>query len=298
MNKYFQMSNLTLYNGNALSVLQSLPDETIDCVVTSPPYYCLRNYSDQTICKWPDGWYGQLGCEDTPELFVNHLLDIFKEIKRVLKLTGTVWVNLGDTYSGSGNGMNSHNPKPSKSLHKKKLENYGKFNIKQDKNKHNIPAKSLCMVPARFAIGMIDLGFILRNDIIWKKGNALPSPVKDRFTNSYEHIFFFTKNKKYYFKQQLERSKFNESRNMRDVWDINVKPFPLAHFATFPVELPSRCIKAGCPEDGVVLDPFMGAGTTALAALTLGRKAVGIELNPEYCEMIKKRLIKEVGLLL
>lgn len=272
-----------IYNGNALDVLKTFPDESVDMVITSPPYWALRDY----------GAEGQLGLESTFQEYINKLCDIFDEVKRVLKKSGSCWVNLGDAYSGSGKGVGG------------------------------IKSKSLLQIPSRFAIEMCNRGWILRNEIIWHKPNAMPSSVNDRFTVDYEKLFFFVKSKKYYFEQQKEQMKTNQvcgnstrhhsrkvslnttkqndfsqdlkiskdlQRNKRSVWSINTKPFKEKHFATYPEELIITPIKACCPENGIVLDPFMGSGTTAVVARSLGRKYVGIELNPDYIKIAEKRL--------
>lgn len=272
-----------IYNGNALDVLKTFPDESVDMVITSPPYWALRDY----------GAEGQLGLESTFQEYINKLCDIFDEVKRVLKKSGSCWVNLGDAYSGSGKGVGG------------------------------IKSKSLLQIPSRFAIEMCNRGWILRNEIIWHKPNAMPQSVRDRFTVDYEKLFFFVKSKKYYFKQQKEQMKTNHicwksirkhsrmvslnttkqndfsqdlkiskdlQRNKRSVWSINTKPFKEKHFATYPEELIITPIKACCPENGIVLDPFMGSGTTAVVARSLGLKYVGIELNPDYIKIAEKRL--------
>jgi len=274
MNIYFETSSGVLYNGDTLKILKRMPDKSVDCAVTSPPYWALRDYKVE----------GQLGLEKTFYEYLEKLWEIYNEVYRVLKPTGTCWINIGDTYFGNG---------------RSKL----------------IKTKSLCMIPERFAIGMIERGWILRNQIIWYKPNAMPSSAKDRFTVDFEKIFFFVKNKKYYFQQQLEPLKTPKvlhrtaksgygsgelaasvrfgsdpkGRNKRTVWSINTKPFKGAHFAVFSPKIPEICIKAGCPEDGVVLDIFMGSGTTAEVAEKLGRKWIGIELNSEYCKLLKER---------
>jgi len=272
--------------GNCAEILKTLPSESVDCVVTSPPYWGLRDYKTEPV-EWPDGWVGQLGLEPTPQLYIQHLVGIFDEIKRVLKKTGTCWVNLGDTYGGTTK-----------------------------------TAKSLAQIPSRFAIAMTDSGWILRNEIIWHKPNCLPSSVKDRFTVDFEKLFFFVKSKRYYFEQQLEvatepigravklgaktlggdavlgspanrpdRKPFinNGRRNKRTVWSITTRPYKGAHFAVFPPELVETPIKAGCPPGGVVLDPFGGSGTTSEVARRLGRASIIIELNPDYLELVKER---------
>lgn len=273
-------------------------------MITSPPYYALRDYH----CD------GQLGSEETYQEYLSKLLTIFDEVKRVVKEEGTIWVNLGDTYASNGSD---------------------RFDIKKYGGKEGLhcgrgrtkeyPSKCLFMIPERFAIEMINRGWILRNEIIWHKPNCMPSSVKDRFTVDFEKVFFFVKQPmEYYFEQQLEsytepldrwagqivrddyktkidqfaiqeRSGRNmrpnpDGRNMRTVWSINTKPFPKAHFATYPEKLIEPMIKAGCPEKGIVLDPFIGSGTTGVVALKLNRQFIGIELNPEYIKIAEKRL--------
>ena len=286
--------------GDSLEVLQTLPNESVDCVITSPPYWSLRDY----------GVVGQLGLERTFQEYVTKLCDIFDEVKRILKKEGTCWVNLGDTYSGNKEGKTDN-----------KVSQYLKDTCTGISKKAIITEKCLCQIPSRFAIEMTSRGWILRNEIIWHKPNAMPSSVTDRFTVDYEKIFFFVKNKKYFFNQQFEpfvmntdveyrrgirRGKsyiskqpynnnfpksFNEKgRNMRSVWFIATKPFSEAHFATFPEKLIEPMIRAGCPKDGLVLDIFMGAGTTAIVAKKLNRKYFGIELNPEYIKIAEDRI--------
>lgn len=305
-----------IYCGDAATVLKKFPDECIDCVVTSPPYYGLRDYEQQ----------GQIGGEETFEEYLKKLLEVTAELKRVLTPKGTLWWNHGDSYAGSGKGFGDKNPDP-------KFKAGGRDRTLKPK-KMPFPNKSLMMQSQRLAIRMIDeQGWILRNQIIWHKPNAMPQSVKDRFTVDFEPILFFTKNKKYYFEQQYEPhltqesrpsgpernrehgydSKFNalnkkkytvrqkrggnknpdylnpKGRNKRTVWSINTKPYPDAHFAVFPDELCETPIKAGCPPDGIVLDPFMGSGTTAIVAQRLGREWIGIELNPKYKKLADQR---------
>lgn len=310
--------------GDSLEELKKLPDESVDCVLTSPPYWALRDY----------GVDGQLGLEPTFQEYINKLCDIFDEVKRVLKKEGTCWVNLGDTYSGNKEGKTDN-----------KVSDYlKKTTTNLHKKRGTVLEKSLCQIPSRFAIEMTNRGWILRNEIIWHKPNCMPSSVRDRFTVDFEKVFFFVKSKKYWFETQYEpmvassdakyRARIrankqydskepyknntpyatnkiskeirlsaqenanrafgdNESlermmklgRNKRAVWTITTKPFAEAHFATFPEALVGPMIKAGCPEKGIVLDIFMGAGTTGLVAKKLGRNYLGIELNPEYIKV-------------
>ena len=367
------MTQQRIINADVRETMKNIPSESVDCVMTSPPYWALRDYgiepsvwdgkedcehewgisvpprrnghiedvknpnsiqysnvgsqhelTDTQSCSICQAWKGSLGLEPNFDLYTKHLLDIFDEIKRVLKKTGTCWVNLGDTYGGSGNASGHTNETKNLS---KKTEDYGasKGNQKATKGLQ----KSLCLIPERFAIGMVERGWILRNTVIWYKPNSMPSSAKDRFTVDFEKIFFFTKSKKYFFEQQLEphadtpftreRYKYAPSpgkkhddnkdtnitntdfaqhwgnpqgRNKRCVWKICPQPFPEAHFAVFPENLVETPLKAGCPPKGTVLDPFMGSGTVLVVARKLGYNAVGIEIKKEYCDMAKKRLEK------
>lgn len=292
----------------AMPFLKSLPNESIDCAITSPPYWALRDY----------GIDGQFGLEATAQEYVNKLCNIFDEVKRVLKPVGTCWVNLGDTYGGTGDKGNWRDPKYPD----------GRNGQSRAMNK-SAPAKSLCQIPSRFAIEMTDRGWILRNEIIWHKKNAMPSSVSDRFTVDYEKVFFFVKEKKYWFEQQIEpnQTKYTKSwgnfkrnkvvgqmadikmdredfdkyrtrgRNKRCVWDVMTKPFRQAHFAVFPEALVEPMIRAGCPVNGIVMDIFAGSGTTGVVAKKLGRNFIGVDLNPAYCDMARKRIGEAVSVL-
>ncbi|MFA6925075.1 MAG: site-specific DNA-methyltransferase [Bacteroidales bacterium] len=299
-----------LHTIDALKGLQKLPDSFVDCIVTSPPYWALRDYDVK----------GQIGMEKTPQEYVGKLLDIFIEAKRVLKKDGTLWVNIGDTYGGSYCGWGNKNLP-----HK-----YQTATIKPLAAK--IYPKSLLGIPFMFATGMIKNGWLLRNTIIWQKPNAMPESAKDRFTNDFEYLFFFVKSKEYYFNQMLEPlksstiertrygnnsvknktslykgfnndnfSKYSEKiqsgkikgRNMRTVWEINTKSFHDIHFAVFPEKLVEIPVKTGCRQNGIVLDPFIGSGTTALVAKNLKRKYIGFDLNPEYIKLATKRIASE-----
>lgn len=302
-----------IYYGDSLEVLRTFPDESIDCCVTSPPYWALRDYGEA----------GQLGLEKTYLEYIEKLCVIFDEVKRVLKKTGTCWVNLGDTYNGGLPGTRDLERWPMQQRNAKGAH----LTLRRQAG---VPKKSLCQIPSRFAIAMTDRGWILRNEIIWHKPNCMPQSVKDRFTVDFEKIFFFTKTKKYFFDQQFDDAKYDgrkqetmrgsakyigevtpghaphtfaaraherwqmkdgkRVRNKRAVWAINIKPYKNDHFATFPESLVETPIRAGCPEGGVVLDPFMGAGTTALVAKKLGRQYLGIEINSKYIKMAKERL--------
>lgn len=294
------------YIGDALEVLKTFPNESIDCVVTSPPYWALRDY----------GADGQLGLEPTFDEYIKKLCDIFDEVKRVLKSTGTCFVNIGDTYSsvryGNDPGTSGRRNRTETPIMKKEIE---------------LAEKSLCQIPSRFAIEMTNRGWILRNEIIWHKPNSMPSSAKDRFTVDFEKMFFFVKNQKYYFdtqyepwtglrKSDIERAKAKhqgyqgknadgkqsqgikgqpvgdpeKGRIKRTVWSISTQAFNDTHFAVFPELLVKTPVLAGSPTGGVVLDPFAGSGTTLYVARLLDRKYVGIDINPKYLEIINRRV--------
>lgn len=304
-----------IINNDALTALKTLDSESVDLVVTSPPYYGLRNY----------GVENQLGLEKTPQEYINKLMGIFIECKRVLKKTGSLWVNIGDTYSGSGGAGGDYNKGGLKE---------GQPRYKQAKQITTISPKSLIGIPERFVIAMTDAGgWVRRNTVVWYKPNCMPSSAKDRFTNDFEYFYFFTKSQKYYFETQYEPLSFESikrfkrgisskhkwidgaegqtkhsmsqsrqhdknrehpqkdiGRLKRCVWSITTQPFKGAHFAVFPEKLIETPIKSCCPLNGFVLDPFCGSGTTLLVAKKLGRRGIGIELNPEYIEIAKTRL--------
>ncbi|MEO5360580.1 MAG: site-specific DNA-methyltransferase [Nitrospirota bacterium] len=297
--------------GDSLTALRGFPDDSIDMCMTSPPYWALRDYNIN----------GQIGLEYTVAEYIDRLIAVFAEVKRVLKATGTCWVNIGDTYAGSSKGV----PGKSSQLHPKSKESW-KFKKLPQIEKYI--SKCLLQVPARFSIAMTDIiGFILRNEIIWHKPNAMPDSATDRFTNDYEKFFFFVKTQRYYFNQQSEplsdetlarskrgtiggkskgysgfgaanqiayHAKVNSgaaiTRNKRTVWSISTSSNHAAHFATYPEKLIEIPIMAGCPEGGIVLDPFVGSGTTAAVAKQLGRRYIGIDINPEYVKMAERRL--------
>jgi len=428
-----------IIRGNTLTVLKTLPNESVNCVVTSPLYWGLRDYGIEPViwdgdkdCKhiwgskrkipkttqWNTGgvfdpnnrktvqeesyigqfcskcsaWRGSLGLEPTFELYIKHLCDIFDEVKRVLRKDGTCWVNLGDSYASNG-GASRHFGYQDPKYKNGRCGNY----IEPSAFKQSVLPKSLCLIPQRFAIEMVNRGWILRNTLIWHKPNCMPSSAKDRFTVDFEYIYFFVKSKKYWFEQQFEKSVDPESytgrrpryhrtmqdidkkhdamggfkdiigkkypnRNKRAVWTIPTHPFPEAHFAVYPEKLIEPMIKAGCPiyvckkcgkarekilekgelissgpnnmaikprgfaqnklikqdlpkdpygdmprrelkeigyttcncnagfEGGVVLDPFSGAGTTAVVAKKEGRNYLGIEIKQEYIDIANKRI--------
>tara|TARA_B100000575_G_C23103134_1_gene636539 strand:+ start:805 stop:1698 length:894 start_codon:yes stop_codon:yes gene_type:complete len=278
---------IDIYLGDCLDSLKKLEDQSINTCITSPPYFALRDY----------GVEGQLGLEETPKEFIDNLVNVFKEVKRVLRDDGTVWLNIGDSYGNE---------------------------------------KHLLGIPWRVAFAMQDDDWILRQDIIWNKPNPMPESVKDRCTKAHEYIFLFSKSKKYYFDNEVikeesvtvnskgeigkpnsaknvgksvegidgfdVRSGFKdmgayEKKNKRSVWTVATKPFTEAHFATFPKELILPCVLAGCPEGGTVLDPFAGSGTTGIVANHKNRNAILLELSEDYINIAVKRIRKEVGTL-
>lgn len=312
-----------IINGNSLEVLKTLPDNSIDCCITSPPYWGLRDYGHEE----------QLGSEKHFKDFVINLSNVFDEVQRVLKPTGTCFINLGDTYAGSGSGTTKNADTSKYVENSKQVYVLPNGTSKASQFRGTAMNKSLCMIPERFAIEMIDRGWCLRNQIIWHKPNQMPSSAKDRFTVDFEKVFFFVKQPTdYYFEQQLEpyiepldrwagqmvRGNYKtkteqfavqerngrdmrpnpEGKNMRTVWSINTEPSTEAHFATYPQRLVERMLKAGCPENGIVLDPFFGSGTTGVYARKVNRNFVGIELNPEYVKIAENRLLKEIGMFL
>lgn len=299
--------------GDALATLKKFPAETIDCVVTSPPYWALRDY----------GVKGQIGLESSIEEYLKKLLAIFNEVHRILKPTGTCWVNFGDTYANKTKG--GHRNKRQNNMFDSLTH---RATFPKLKTNLAIPPKSLCLIPVRFAVKMIERGWILRNEIVWHKPNAMPQSIRDRFTVDFEKIFFFVKDRKYYFRQQFETLKNPErlkrrllnpsndhkhtnsywfsanpkvsekrrlkmlerGRNKRCVWTIGTTNFEGNHFAVYPPKLIETPIRAGCPASGIVLDPFIGSGTTAVVAKKLHRNFISIELNPEYVGIAEKRI--------
>ena len=260
--------------GDCLSKLKEVPSESVQTCVTSPPYWGLRDYDDS----------GQLGQEDHPEQFVSKLTEIFEEVRRVLKDDGTLWLNIGDTYFGAKGG---HWDGGNSITNSETGEKYREHRKAPPKHEY-LKTKDLVGVPWLLAFSMQKKGWFLRQDIIWAKPNPMPEAVNDRCAKSHEHIFLFSKKKKYYFDADILRDAFTGAR-MRDVWTINTSSFAGAHFAVFPEALPERCIKAGSKEGDTVLDPFMGSGTTAYVAQRLSRKWIGIELNPEYAKIIEQK---------
>ena len=333
----FNNTYVSLYHADARHL--PIPDNSVDCVVTSPPYFGLRDYQLEGE---------QIGLESTPDLYVQNMVKVFREVWRVLKPTGTVWLNLGDSYS-SGSRTTTTND----SLRKGTLVNVTRTPVVE-----GIKPKDLMGMPWRVAFALQADGWYLRSDIIWSKNNPMPESVQDRPTKAHEYIFLLTKSPKYYYDADAirephspeslpralrgtsednkwvdgapgstphtmsqprsnQRKAFEShmagggsgfvghsgyisadgkvllnplGRNKRSVWEISTHPYPEAHFATFPEKLVEPCIMAGCPLGGVVLDPFVGSGTTMAVAQRLNRKGVGTDLSTEYLALASKRL--------
>ncbi len=404
----------TIHTLDARKGLRKLSDESVDCVITSPPYWSARDYGDASVNIW-DGdesckhewqarpkqsdqhctqcgaWRGQLGLEPTYEMYTRHLLSIFDDVKRVLKSTGTCWVNLGDTYAGSWGNYGPNGVVMNQRLNGTNSKPWLKQGIPDTSFRPPssfLPTsrkKSLCCIPERFMLGMLERGWLLRNRIVWHKPNHMPASVKDRFTSSWEHLLMFVKAQRYFFdldavrvphkclakipanaKPSQPRSAHHvhgrrlppspgeanamhprgknpadywsispetrslgamigvrgavkvpsgsgwvghppggearivqerdprwlspKGKNPADCWDISTARRKGAHFAVFPEKLCERPIRAGCPANGLVLDPFVGSGTTAVVAKRLGRRFIGLEINPDYVKLANQRL--------
>ncbi|MDA9207052.1 site-specific DNA-methyltransferase [Crocinitomicaceae bacterium] len=305
------MNKVNVREGNCLDILPTMQAGSVNCCVTSPPYFGLRDYGNDE----------QIGLEETPEAFVESMVNVFSEVKRVLADDGTLWLNLGDSYA-SGGGKSQPQPDASGGLSNKKLGTRGKqgssasYGGFQRPNTlgNGLKPKDLIGIPWRVAFALQQDGWYLRQDIIWSKPNPMPESVTDRCTKAHEYIFLLSKKAKYYYDADAVRedatTKYNGGgckgrvgeegwkrrtenedmcRNKRSVWTVATQPYSVAHFATFPPDLIKPCILAGCPVGGTVLDPFGGSGTTGMVALELGRNAELIELNPDYVEIIKGR---------
>lgn len=293
--------------GETITGMKLIADNSIDCCVTSPPYWGLRDYGNAY----------QIGLEVTPEEYVEKLVNVFREVKRILKKEGTCWLNLGDSYYNYRTGAGQ-------SLSKQTIAATGQdipIECGRRANKQDgLKEKDLVGIPWMVAFALRADGWYLRQDIIWHKPNPMPESVEDRCTKSHEYVFLLTKSPHYYFNSEAiseksihggeivkNKSKIfdnvkgfethvkgdrlvAENRNKRSVWTITTKGFSGAHFAVFPHDLIEPMILAGCPEGGIVLDPFMGSFTTARTAKDLSRNFIGLELNPKYCEIGEKRL--------
>lgn len=296
-----------IYNEPCLETIKRFEPNSIDCVITSPPYWQLRDY----------GYDGQWGLEPTVQLYLEHLWEMMDGIYQVLKSNGSAWINLGDTYGTISGGM-----RLAQDNFESKESKYGAFEkpIIQPKTTH----KCLLLIPHRFAIGCMERGWIIRNDIIWAKRNGMPESVTDRFSKKHEYFFFMTKSADYYFDLEsikdrtktfdintrdrdttrlnntpgrtpmggLTENNYNSKNpgSISDFWDIPTKPSSQDHYAQYNDELLKKPVIAGCPKDGIIYDPFMGSGTTALMALRTGRKFIGSEMSTEYLAIANKRI--------
>lgn len=308
--------------GDCIHEMSKMEHGSVQCCVTSPPYWQLRDY----------GVDGQIGLERTLEEYIQTMVNVFSEVRRVLAEDGTLWLNMGDTYNRYPH-VESHTYDPKYAARNREHGYPARDRIK------NLKEKDLVGLPWRVAFALQADGWTLRQDIIWEKSNPMPESVSDRCTKAHEYIFLFSKSKRYYFdaesikepvkQSSVVRSKYGrkqghkwengpggqsintgvgwgyadgkarsmprtdhfDNRNKRSVWRVATHSFKEAHFATFPPKLIMPCIDAGCPPGGTVFDPFAGAGTTGLVACDRGRDFIGIELNPEYCDMARSRIV-------
>jgi DNA modification methylase len=353
------MNHIKIYQGNCLETLKNIPDGSINTCITSPPYFGLRDYGtaewvggnpncehtintgdvdhlkkyqdrpfrgDRSKCLKCDAVRkdNQFGLENTPEEFVKNLVELFREVRRVLKDDGTLWVNLGDSY-GQQNGKGFNTNKKEGYTHRiQDMQSiYGDIKVNT-----GLPPKNLLGMPWRVAFALQADGWILRQDIIWHKPDPMPESVRDRCTKAHEYIFLLSKQGKYYYDNEAikEMAKYpsgpnspkkikkgvgmekmdtrgglsnigaNEKKNKRSVWQVQTESFKDAHFATYPKKLIEPCILAACPEGGTVLDPFGGSGTTGVVAVAHNRNAVLCELNQDYIDIMEKRFDKELGM--
>ena len=319
--------SVRIINADCREALRAMPDQSVHCCVTSPPYFGLRDY----------GHAEQIGLEPTPDEFVAAMVAVFRDVRRVLRDDGTLWLNLGDSYA-STTGVKTSHPQQSRNgrgvcgprdLH----PSAARANASGFKDYAGLKPKDLIGIPWRVAFALQADGWYLRQDIIWHKPNPMPESVKDRCTKAHEYIFMLSKSPRYYYdadavkEPSVQDPRFfgnggakdtrgeqgyssasgaqrdnsggygtTGNRNRRSVWTVSTKPFSGAHFATFPPSLIEPCILAGCHEGGTVLDPFGGAGTTGLVAARHGRNAVLCELNPEYAAMARARIEGDGGL--
>lgn len=309
--------DVRVWHGDVIDCLREMPDGLAQTCVTSPPYWGLRDYGEP----------GQIGLEATPDEYVQRMVDVFREVRRVLRDDGTLWLNLGDSYARAGGWSdNSGLDGLRRGESGRARSNKGSAGGTSQRLADGLKEKDLIGIPWRVAFALQADGWYLRSDIIWSKPNPMPESITDRPTKSHEYIFLMAKSARYFYdakairepmvstpEQYLRAGKsvrdnhqygevagrplgpssfasVPDGRNARSVWNISTKSYSEAHFATFPTELPERCIKAGSKQGDTVLDPFMGSGTTAYVARHLGRRSVGCELNADYIEIQRKRL--------
>jgi len=305
--------NVEILHGDCRETLKTLPEGSVNCCVTSPPYFGLRDY----------GHDGQIGLEESPDAFVQQMVGVFREVKRVLRDDATLWLNLGDSYAGSGKGRNPDGTVHVSALLAKQGTSAGTVmgNVPSGLVPEGMKAKDLIGIPWRVAFALQADGWYLRQDIIWHKPNPMPESVTDRCTKAHEYIFLLSKSARYFYDAEaicepsegvsggpfsqkthegrrsamaggaeIGRPEDKGTRNRRSVWSVVTKPYKAAHFATFPPDLIRPCILAGCPTGGTVLDPFGGSGTTGQVAMEEGRNAILCELNADYVGLIRKRI--------
>ncbi len=299
------MTDYQLLIGDCIESMRGMADQSVHCCVTSPPYFGLRDY----------GVDGQIGLEETPEAYIAKMVEVFREVKRVLREDGTLWVNIGDSYANGGRKTRDTDAK---------LEKRG-MNVRRP-DPDGIKPKDLIGIPWMLAFSLRADGWYLRQDIIWHKPNPMPESVRDRCTKAHEYVFLLSKSQRYFFDSEAMNEpadtmprgsshsfarttattpppgtpasfrddraavQYAGTRNRRSVWQVATRPYRGAHFATFPPDLIEPCILAGCPVGGTVLDPFGGSGTTAGVALAHDRKAILCELNAEYAELVPERV--------
>lgn len=303
------------WTGDALACLELVASNSIDCVVTSPPYWNLRDY----------GVVGQIGLEPTMAEYLATMVAVCRELRRVLKPSGTFWLVIGDCYSGLWGAQSRGHETPGtlgggSMLLARQIKEHPRTTRTGSADRTGLKAKDLCMIPNRLAILLQDDGWWVRSEIVWSKPNPMPESVTDRPTNCHEKIWLLTKSAKYHYDAAAIRNPPSEAflrevvdgytgsatkdsnrsglsdveralgSNCRNVWTISPKPFKGAHFATFPPDLVERCILAGCPPGGLVLDSFSGSGTTAMVAARLGRRSLNFEINPDYVALARERV--------
>lgn len=309
------MASHRIIQGDCIEGLRTLPDASVHCCVTSPPYWGLRDY----------GHDGQIGLEATPEAYVARMVEVFREVRRVLREDGTLWLNLGDSYAATTKqtGRNDNGQRASAPASWNCRYEYERTKIRTS---GSLKPKDLVGIPWRVAFALQADGWWLRQDIIWHKPNPMPESVRDRCTKAHEYVFLLTKSERYFYDAEAVKirgsgqtqggkghkhtkegaNEYNRTKmglmklvgrewataNRRSVWTVTTKPYSGAHFAVMPPDLVEPCIKAGCPEGGTVLDPFAGSGTTLAVAAELGRSGIGCELNPEYIELAEQRIAK------
>lgn len=303
-----------IIHGDALAELKNMSSASVNCCITSPPYWGLRDY----------GCDGQLGLEQTPEEYTEKMVVIFREIRRVLRDDGTLWLNLGDSYSAGKVGRSDTD----QVIDRKKTRVTNPGPTRNRPAPPGVKPKNLMGIPWRVAFALQADGWYLRSDIIWSKPNPMPESVTDRPTKSHEYIFLLSKSEKYYYDAEAIREPDHYTdhprrelkapepsggllppnsgirvgpgrnglgRNKRSVWTVTLQPFLEAHFAVFPPKLIQPCVLAGCPAGGTVLDPFAGSGTTGVVSINEGREFVGIELKPEYVKIAEARIKRETA---